>query len=146
MKKVVLLILILILIPYLAVAEDTIKWDEAPNEKLFKLLDSIKQTPQEEAIAKEYVAMSGEIGEKTIVKFVSGVMSIYFTDTTVAKTSLQWAHPIARRALDFLLTKTGSYKGTVDFYTHNRIKMFSLSGTLLSAELTLSDFYKSRYK
>jgi len=146
MKRAVLSIVILVLIPYLAVAGNNIKWDEAPKEKLFKLLDSIKQTPQEEAIAKEYAAMSGEFGERMIVKFINGVMSIYFTDGAAARAVLQYAKPTARRALDFLLIKTGSYKGTVEFYTTNRIKMFSISGTLLNAELTLSDFYKNSYK
>jgi len=146
MKKSILLILSLVLIPYLVAAEDDIKWDEAPKEKLFKLLESIKQTSQEEAIAKEYAAMSGEIGERTIVRFINGVMSIYFTDDTAARSALQWVQPVARGALDFLLMKSGSYKGTVEFYTPNRIKMFSLSGTLLSAELTLNDFYKSSCK
>lgn len=142
MRKAVLLILLLVLIPYLTMAEDNIRWDEAPKEKLFKLLESIKQTPQEDAIAKEFAAVSGDIGERTAVKFVNGVMSIYFTDGTAARTSLQWAQPIARRALDFLLTRTGRYRGTVEFYNPNRIKMFSISGTLLSAELKLYDFYK----
>ena len=144
MKKSVLLILILFLFPCLTLGEDLIKWDEAPMEKLLKLLESIKQTPQEDTIAKGYVAVGGDSGERMIVRFVNGVMNIYFTDNQVATTALQWAKPIARKALDFLLIKTGRYKGTVEFFTQNRIKMFSISGTLLNAELKSYDFYEKK--
>ena len=142
MRKAVLLIFVLVLIPYITLAEDNIKWDDPPGEKLFKILESVKQTSPEDAIAKEFLAVSGNIGEQTIVKFVNDVMAVYFTDGRTASSTIQWAEAIARNALDFLLIRTGRNKGTVVFYTPRRIKMFSISGTLLSAELVLYDFYE----
>jgi len=146
MRKVVLLIFILVLTTYITLAENNIKWDDAPVEKLFKVLESVKQTPQEDAIAKEFVAVNEKIGEQTIVIFVNDVMAVYFTDGTAASTAIQWAEAIARNALDFLLIRTGRNKGTVAFYNPRRIKMFSMSGTLLSAELELYGVYDRERK
>lgn len=138
MRKITILNAMLIIMPCVALAENGIKWGDAPVEKLFKVLESVKQTPQEDAIAKEFIAVSGSIGEQTIVKFTDDVMAVYFTDATAASAATQWAEAIARNALDFLLTRTGRNKGNVAFYNPLRSKMFSMSGTLMSAEL---DFY-----
>lgn len=73
-------------------------------------------------------------------------MGIYLTDSAAAGSVVQYVQLTARSALDFLLLRTGSYKGTVEFYTPNRIKMFTISGTMLSAEITMSDFFKNHYK
>lgn len=142
MRKIFVIVFIFAFIPYFTAAEDTIKWDEPPVDKLYKLLDSIKQTPQEDIFARDFVSVSGNIGEITIVKFVDDVMNVYFTNEVGARGAMPWAEQFARNSLDFLLTMTGRTKGTVAFYTPNRIKMFSISGTLFSAELTLCDFYK----
>jgi hypothetical protein len=142
MRKIFVMFLILVFIPLFQAAGDTIKWDEAPTDKLYKLLDNLKQTEQEEVIAKDFMAVSGNIGEVTIVKFVNDQMNVYFTNKGGAKNAMPWAEQFARNALDFFLTRTVRTKGTVAFYSSNRIKVFSISGTLLSAELTISDFYK----
>ena len=142
MRKMFVTTLILVFVPLFTTAEDTIKWDEAPLDKLYKLLDNLRQTPQEDIMAKDFIAVSGDIGEITIVKFVNDQMNVYFTNKGGAKNSIPWAEQFARNALDFFLTSTGRTKGTVAFYSSNRIKVFSISGTLLSAELTICDFYK----
>ena len=146
MGRITLYIVVLIVLPCAVLSEDSVKWDEAPRDKLVKLLEGIKQTTQEDVIAKEYAAVSGEFGERMIVKFINGVMGIYLTDSAAAISVVQYIQLTARSALDFLLLRTGSYKGTVEFYTPNRIKMFAISGTLLSAEITMSDFFKNHYK
>jgi hypothetical protein len=96
---------------------------------------------RENAIAKGFLEKWEKVvGRSAPYKQVvvsDGVMKIYFADIYEATAFLsETPEVIARFALDYFLEETGRPNGRVEYYTPLKRKMFSLSESPFSEELS----------
>ena len=127
MKRGVLLIVVSVLIPYFALAEQTTYKAEQAALK--------KDLPLE--YANKLGFKKGQILSVEIVD--DSIMKVYINECSFCSAFKNTAkrNDIAIKTLDWFLNKTGHKKGTVEWYNRNKKKVMSISGSLSDSEIKL---------
>lgn len=91
------------------------------------------------AIAKKFLetwkAVVGRDAPYETIDISEGVMRIYFSDGYEATAFIANPEVISRFALDFFLRETKRDRGTVEYYTPLKKKIFSVSGSSSNTEI-----------
>ncbi len=134
MKRGILLILVSMLIPHYALAEQTTYNAEKAEIK--------------NDLSLEYTKKLGfKKGQVINIEIVDdSTMKIYIDECSFcgAFRNAKARNDITHKTLDWFLNKTGYKKGNVEWYNGNKIKIMSISGSLSASEIKLGSSCSTR--